>query len=63
MKALPEKTSRAQQRLLDSSRQALELRRQLAVTWLAAEDIIQAMRALRAGIIVPAKITEQDDQT
>ena len=41
--------------MIEAGQQALQMRKQLAVTWLAAQDIIDAMRALRAGIPLPNK--------
>ncbi len=45
--------------LIEAGKQALEMRKQLAVTWLAAQEIIDAMRALRVGIPIPQKSVEQ----
>ena len=45
--------------LIEAGKQALAMRRQLAITWLAAQEIIDAMRALRAGIPIPNKTVEQ----
>ena len=41
--------------MIEAGQQALAMRKQLAVTWLAAQEIIDAMRALRAGIPLPNK--------
>jgi hypothetical protein len=42
--------SKTEQQLLDAGNEAMELRRQLAKTYMASSEIIVAMRALRAGI-------------
>lgn len=42
--------SKAEQSLLDAGNNAIDLRRQLAKTYMASSEIIVAMRALRAGI-------------
>jgi D-hexose-6-phosphate mutarotase len=54
-------TPEQQQRFLRAGHKALALRRQLAVTWLASEEIIRSMRALREGIPLPEK--RIDDST
>lgn len=45
----------AQTALIEAGLRAREMRKQLAVTWLASQEIIDAMRALRAGIKIPNK--------
>ncbi|MEJ2044800.1 MAG: hypothetical protein P8X74_16955 [Reinekea sp.] len=58
------KRKREQQaRLIEAGRNAQELRRQLAVTWLASEEIIQSMRALRQAIPIGDKTKRLPDST
>jgi len=47
--------SNAELRLIQAGLKAKILRKQLAVTWLASQQIIDAMRALREGIVIPDK--------
>lgn len=61
----PVKSTREQQaRIIEAGYNALELRRQLANTWLASEQIIQSMRALRQAIPLPDKrLPDSSDQS
>jgi hypothetical protein len=48
------------ERFIRAGHEARELRKQLAVTWLASQEIIDAMRALRKGIVIPGKVIEEE---
>jgi hypothetical protein len=47
--------TKQESQLINAGLRARALRKQLAVTWLASQEIIDAMRALRAGIPLPNK--------
>lgn len=54
--------TKADQKYLAIGREAQALRKQLAVTYLASEEIIKAMRALREGIPNYAERKKQLEQ-
>jgi hypothetical protein len=60
MKSNPIKKTEADA-LIRAGLEARELRKQLAVTWLASQEIIDVMRALRKGIVIPEKVISEND--